>query len=180
MKNKGEEINIRLAEISDAQAILKIYNEAVTGSTVTFDIVPRSLEEQITWLEEHRGVYPAIVAAQNSNQPGSHPDNSQNNIVGFGALSPYRQRPAYATSVEDSVYVTSNCQATGIGKMILNELITLGRQHGFHTIVAHMESGNNASIRLHQSCGFKVVGTEKEVGRKFTKWLDITIMQLML
>ena len=87
-------VAIRLARMDDAEAIRAIYNPEVTGSTVTFDLVPRSVTEQEHWLKEHAGAHPAVVAVDPAGA-----------VIGFASLSPYRSRPAYATTVEDSVYV---------------------------------------------------------------------------
>jgi len=101
-------------------------------------------------------------------------------VVGFASLSPFRDRPAYNSTVEDSVYVRSDQRGTGVGAALLEELVTLAGQHGFHTVIARIVGGHDASIGLHQRHGFEVVGTEREVGRKFGKWLDVVVMQRML
>src|ERR1700674_5585743 len=85
-----ETVLTRLASPADAEAIRAIYNAEVVGSTVTFDMVPRTREEQLAWLVTHSGAHPAIVAVE-----------GEGNVVGFGSLSPYRSRPAYSTTVED-------------------------------------------------------------------------------
>lgn len=159
---------MRLAMPGDAESIRRIYNAEVTGSTATFDIEPRDAEAQRDWMERHQGAHPAVVAV------------ASGRVVGFGSLSRYRDRPAYATTVEDSVYVERQVRSGGIGGMLLGQLVTLARDHGFHTVVARIGSSNEASVRLHASCGFEVVGIEREVGRKFGQWLDVTIMQLIL
>lgn len=161
-------MDIRLATADDAESIRAIYNLEVTGSTVTLDLVPRSLTEQQEWLESRAGVHPAIVAVE----AGA--------VVGFGSLSPYRSRPAYSTTVEDSVYVGRDARGQGVGRALLEHLITLGTQHGFHTIIARAIGGHDASIGLHRACGFELVGVEREVGRKFGRWLDIVELQRLL
>jgi L-amino acid N-acyltransferase len=159
---------IRLADRSDASGILAIYNHYVSNSTALFDLVPRTLEEQEEWIEQHSGGHPAVVA------------ELAGDIVGFGSLSRYRSRPAYATTVEDSVYLLDGHQGRGIGRLILSELVRLAETHGFHAIIARITGENDASIKLHARCGFEVVGTEREVGRKFGRWLDVVEMQRML
>ncbi|HWE69934.1 MAG TPA: GNAT family N-acetyltransferase [Acidimicrobiales bacterium] len=162
-------MQLRLATLSDAEAIRTIYNAEVAGSTATFDLVPRNPEEQRVWLTQHGGAYPAIVA-----------DDEADGVVGFGSLSLYRDRPAYATSVENSVYVGSGHRGSGIGRALMDELITLATQHGFHTMVARIGDDNAASIALHLACGFELVGVEREIGRKFSRWLDVSVLQRML
>jgi L-amino acid N-acyltransferase YncA len=161
---------VRLAAHGDDEAIRAIYNREVLGSTVTFDLVPRGPEEQHRWLEEHSGAHPALVAV---GEEGGE-------VVGFASLSPYRSRPAYATTVEDSVYVRPDWQGRGVGKALLAEIVDLAGRHGFHAVMARIVGNHAASIGLHQACGFEVVGVEREVGRKFGQWLDVVLMQRLL
>ncbi|MBK5286833.1 MAG: N-acetyltransferase [Acidimicrobiia bacterium] len=160
---------LRPAAAADAEAIRAIYNVEVSGSTVTFDLVPRSFEDQVAWISEHNGGHPAIVAVGESGD-----------IVGFGSLSPYKERPAYFTTVEDSVYIREDQRGNGVGHQLLAELVQLAQQYGYHSMIARIVGGHDASIRLHRRCGFEIVGTEREVGRKLGRWLDVVVMQRML
>ncbi|MGH9165130.1 MAG: GNAT family N-acetyltransferase [Acidimicrobiales bacterium] len=159
---------VRLAEPGHAEATRAIYNREVLGSTVTFDLVARSLEDQQTWLAAHRGAHPAVVA-----QVGDQ-------VVGFASLSPYRDRPAYSTTVENSVYVHHEWRGKGVGRLLLSELLELATGHGFHAMIARIVGHHEASIALHRGCGFELVGIEREVGRKFGRWLDVALMQRLL
>ena len=159
----------RLAERRDAEALRDIYNVEVLESTVTFDLVPRSLAEQVAWIDEHSGGHPAIVAV-----------SDHDSVVGFASLSPYRPRPAYAPTVEDSVYVHRDRRGDGIGRLLLGDLVELARSHGFHSAIGRIVGGHQASIALHRACGFEEVGCERQVGRKFGRWLDVVLMQRML
>jgi L-amino acid N-acyltransferase len=161
-------VEVRLARPDDAEAIRAIYNLEVTSSTVTFDLVPRSVEAQEAWLAARSGAHAAVVALEGGE------------VVGFGSLSPYRDRPAYATTVEDSVYVRRDRQGAGVGKVLLGELVELATAHGFHAVMARIVGGHEASIALHRAQGFDVVGIEREVGRKFGRWLDVVVMQRLL
>jgi len=161
-------VTTRLAERADADAIRAIYNAEVTSTTVTFDLVPRSLTDQLQWLAAHSGAHPAVVAELDGG------------VVGFGALSVFRDRAAYAPTVEDSVYVAAAHRGQGVGRALLEELVRLGKAHGFHTMIARIVGGHEASIQLHTACGFELVGVEREVGRKFGRWLDVVVMQQML
>lgn len=161
-------MEVRPATAADAEAIREIYNAEVTGSTVTFDLVPRTAAEQRAWLEDRSGGHVALVATDDGD------------VLGFGSLSPYRDRPAYNTSVEDSVYVHRDHRGRGVGRVLLDALIGTARNHGFHTVVARVVGGHDASIALHTAAGFGVVGTEREVGRKFGRWLDVVVLQLVL
>jgi phosphinothricin acetyltransferase len=166
----GTDLRLRLATDADAEAIRSIYNREVLESTATFDLVARSLDEQRAWLAARSGAYAAVVAER----------VAQNGVVGFASLSPYRDRPAYSTSVEDSVYVTPDVQGRGVGRALLGELVRVAEAHGFHVMFARVVGGHDASIALHLAHGFEVVGTEREVGRKFGRWLDVVVMQRLL
>jgi len=174
-------MEIRLARREDAAGIRSIYNEAVTGSFATFDLVPWSVGDGLAWLDQHQGAHPSVVAVAAADPASAKSAIREGrSVIGFGALSPFRARPGYATSVEDSVYVDSSNRQTGVGRAILQELIRLAGDHGFHTVLARTEGGNEGSIALHKACGFEVVGIEREVGRKHGKWLDVIELQLML
>ena len=96
------------------------------------------------------------------------------------SLSPFRDRPAYATTVEDSVYVDGGHRRRGIGRAVLDELVRLAGAHGFHTVIARITRENEASMALHRACGFELVGVEREVGRKHGRWLDVVELQRMV
>ncbi len=162
-------MHVRLILPGDAEAIRTIYNAEVTGSTATFDLVPRTVEAQSQWMDEHQGTYPAVVAV-----------DDEGAVAGFGSLSLYRERPSYATTVEDSVYVEADHRGTGVGKLLLVELVALAERHGFHSMIARVGGENEPSIRLHEACGFTAVGVEREIGRKFNRWLDVAVLQRML
>ena len=161
-------VQLRLARPDDAEATRAIYNAEVTGSTVTFDMVPRSVHDQRAWIEARSGAMAVLVA------------EDEGEVVGFASLSPYRDRPAYATTVEDSVYVRDDQRGTGVGRLLLAEIVRVASTRGFHTVVARIVGGHEASIGLHRTLGFELVGVEREVGRKFNRWLDVAVMQLML
>jgi L-amino acid N-acyltransferase YncA len=163
------EPTIRLAEPGDAEAIRAIYNVEVLETTVTFDLVPRTLEDQLTWLVDHSGGHPAIVAVNDSGA-----------LMGFGSLSPYKERPAYFPTVEDSVYIDREHRGAGVGRVILAELVRLAQTYGYHSVFARIVGGHDASISLHSAHGFEMVGVEREVGRKLGRWLDVVVMQRLL
>ena len=161
-------IEVRAIAPADAEAVRAIYNAEVTGTTVTFDLVPRTLEDQLAWQARHSGAHPAIVAVEGGE------------VVGFASLSAYRDRPAYSTTVEDSVYVHRDHRGEGVGRVLLTEICRLATVHGFHAVMARIADAQPPSIGLHQACGFDLVGIEREVGRKFGRWLDVALMQRLL
>lgn len=162
-------MRLRAATVDDAEAIRSIYNVEVETSTVTFDLVARTVEEQRHWISDRSGAHAVIVAV-----------DGRGDVVGFGSLSPYKQRPAYSTTVEDSVYVHRDHQGEGVGRAVLSELVRLADAHGFHAMIARVVDGNPTSIGLHSSLGFHVVGREREVGRKFGRWLDVVVMERLV
>jgi L-amino acid N-acyltransferase len=166
-------VTIRLATASDAASILEIYNYEVENRTSTFDIVPRTLDAQRVWLAERSGAFAAVVATI----PNRDGDPA---VVGFASLSPYKERAAYRTTVENSVYVSREHGGLGIGRTLMEHLIEVARDSGFHSIIARIEASSEASRALHRACGFVLVGVETEVGRKFNRWLSTAVMQLML
>ena len=163
-----DEVTVRLATLDDAESIRRIYNVEVENSTVTFDLVPRSLEEQRDWLRQRDGAFGVLVA------------EIDGRVVGFASLSEYRSRPAYRTTVEDSVYVDESARGRGVGSALLIELVELARARGFHSMIGRIVGGHEKSIALHQAAGFDIVGTEREVGRKFGRWLDVVLVQRLL
>ncbi len=159
---------VRAAGLDDAEAIRAIYNLEVETSTATFDLVPRTLGEQQAWIAARSGAHATLVAVVDGA------------IIGFSALSPYKDRPAYRTTVEDSVYVRRDHHGQGIGRVLLGAALETARAKGFHSVMARVEASRTPSIRLHESCGFRLVGIERQVGRKFNRWLDVALLQCLL
>ena len=169
--------SLRLATPADAEQIRSIYNHEVTHSVSTFDLVPRSLADQQHWLAARSGAFSAIVAV-GGGEDGETGVGGE--VVGFGSLSPYKERAAYRTSVEDSVYVRRDLSGQGIGRLLLAELLTMAADSGFHAVFARINATGEASIALHRGLGFELVGIEREVGRKFNRWHDVALMECLL
>lgn len=152
---------------------MEIYNHEVLNSVATFDLVPRSLDDQLAWQAARSGAFATLVAVDDAAEPGTE-------VVGFGALSPYKERAAYRTSVENSVYVRRDRAGQGIGRLLLEELLRVAATSGFHAVFARINSSGDSSIALHRRCGYELVGVEREVGRKFNRWHDVTLMERLL
>jgi L-amino acid N-acyltransferase YncA len=170
-------VRVRLATVHDAEPIRRIYNHEVENTTATMDLVPRSLADQRDWLAQRTGAFAAIVAVVDE------PDGTGTaieTVAGFAALSPYKERAAYRTSVEDSVYVRRDLSGRGIGRLLLTEMLDVAQRSGFHSVMARIEASSDASRALHERCGFTLVGVEREIGRKFNRWLDVAVMQCLL
>lgn len=163
------EINIRPYKTEDTQAILAIINHAILHSTALYDYAIRSHDQQKNILEDKINKnFPVIVAELDGN------------VVGFGMYSEFRFREAYKFTVEHSVYVNENFHGKGIGKLLLQELITLARKQNLHTMIAVIDSENQGSVEFHEKFGFKTVGIIEESGYKFNRWLHSVFMQLIL
>ena len=161
-------IQIRKAERSDLEAITAIYNDAILTTTATFDTEPKTAAEQLRWFEEHGERYPVLVAVLDGQ------------VVGWSSLSQWSDRCAYADTAETSFYVAPGYRGRGIGRQLKHAIIEEARRLRFHTLIARVAEGSDASLHLNESFGFVHVGTMKEVVRKFGKLLDVHLLQKML
>jgi L-amino acid N-acyltransferase YncA len=159
---------IRRANVSDLDAISDIYNEAILTTTATFDIEPKSREDRLQWFADHDDRHPILVAELDGQ------------VVGWSCLSRWSQRAAYDDTAETSFYVQEGHRGKGVGRKLKQAIIVEARRLGFHTLIAGVAEGSDASLHLNKSFGFKVVGTFKEVGHKFGKRLGVTYLQLLL
>lgn len=157
----------RSATLKDQQEILDIYNEAVENTTATFDTDKRTYEKQLEWFSRHKINHPVLVA------------EADGLITGWASLSPWSDRCAYDTTVEVSVYVHRDHRGKGIGGELLRRITEAGGKLNNHTVLSRITSDNLSSIRIHEKAGYKTVGVMKEVGFKFGRFLDVTMMQLV-
>ncbi len=160
---------LRPATPADAAAINEIYNHYVLNSTCTYQEQPDTLEDRLRWLEEHGGTHPVIVA-----------ENEAGAIVGWASLSRFHPRSAFRFTVENSVYISPQWQRRGLGRLLMTELVRLGREKGFRQIIAAIDSGQDGSLALHAAFGFTEVARLRRVGFKFGRWLDVVDLQLSL
>jgi phosphinothricin acetyltransferase len=158
---------IRPATRSDIAAVTRIYAHAVCHGTATFETTAPDEPEMARRYERLRaGPYPYLVAEHGGA------------IVGYAYAGPYRDRPAYRWSIEDSIYVAPQAMRRGIGRALLDALIRESESAGFRQMIAVIgDSANAASIELHRAAGFRLVGTFDHVGFKFGRWLDTVLMQ---
>jgi phosphinothricin acetyltransferase len=159
---------IRPATSADAAAIAAIYNHYVRTSTATFDTQEKSAEDRVAWLAEHDASHPVLVA------------ENDGRIVAWGSLSRWGTRCAYEHSVEISVYVHPESTQAGVGPSVAEALIEIGRACGHHALISQTVSENEPSLKMTRRLGFAEVGTLRQVGRKFDRWLDVVLMELLL
>ena len=158
---------IRPATLADAAAIAQIYNHEILHGVATFDTETKTTENREEWLRQHSDKYPVVVAVVDGL------------TVGFASMTRWSERAAYDDTAEISVYINPAYQAKGIGKQLMKAIIEAGKKGGLHCILSRITEGNDASIHLHKVCGFETIGVMKQVGRKFGKLLDVTMMQLL-
>jgi len=162
-------VQIRDADDSDLPAITEIHNHAVVHTTAIWNENAVDVADRAAWLADRtaRG-YPVIVAVDDSG------------LVGYASYAQWRPHSGYKHTVEHSVYVRGDQRGRGIGKTLMAELIERARAAGVHVMIGGIESGNVASIVLHERLGFAEVGRMPQVGAKFGRWLDLSMLQLVL
>ncbi len=159
---------IRPATPADNAAIAAIWNREVLQTAATSDTEPRGPAAQRAWLAAHGPRHPVIVVTEGDE------------VVAFGALSPYRSKPSYARTAENSVYVKDGWRGKGLGGAVLDRLLTLAQEHGHHSVIARVTGPNEASLALHERHGFGRVGHEYQVAFKHGIWLDVVTLQRVL
>lgn len=154
---------IRRAGAEDLPALLAIYNHYVTTTHITFDVEPRTLVQRQTWFAQFgaRGRYQCFVALADGVP------------VGWASSHAFKDRAAYDTSVETSVYLSPEVQGRGIGRSLYQTLLDALAREDVHGAFGGIALPNQASIALHVSLGYSLVGTFPEVGRKFGRFWDV-------
>ncbi|KQQ74050.1 MULTISPECIES: GNAT family N-acetyltransferase [Rhizobium] len=158
---------IRDATEADLPAILEIYNDAVANTTAIWNETLVDLANRRDWFaaRQARG-FPVLVADEDGV------------VKGYASYGDWRAFEGFRHTVEHSVYVHREARGEGIGRLLMRELITRAASNGIHVMIACVEAGNAASIRLHERLGFRLTGTFSEVGIKFGRWLDLACMEL--
>jgi phosphinothricin acetyltransferase len=160
-------IAIRPASPADIPAITRIYADAVQHGTASFELEPPDQAEMARRLHTLLdGGYPYIVA-----EIGGV-------LAGYAYAGPYRPRPAYRYSVEDSIYIDPGALRKGVGRALLERLIVECQRRGYRQMIAVIgDSTQTPSIELHRAAGFRMIGNIENVGYKFDRWLDSVLMQ---
>lgn len=159
---------IRKAELKDLEDLLEIYNYEVVYGISTLDIHPKSLEEWRQWFDAHNiDNHPLIVAEMDGR------------AVGYASLSAYREKEAYCSTVELSVYVDVSYRQRGVADKLMETILDMAKtDESIHMVVSVITGGNEASIRLHDKYGFSYCGSIHEVGVKLGEYRDIENYEL--
>ncbi|MCF6370408.1 GNAT family N-acetyltransferase [Rhizobium halophilum] len=160
---------IRHATEADLPMIMEIYNDAVEHTTAIWNDNRVDLPNRQEWLAARRmRNFPVLVA------------DVDGKVAGYASYGDWRTLDGFRHSAEHSVYVHKDHRGAGLGRDLMTALVEVARERGIHVMIACVEAGNAASIRLHESLGFRNVGTFREVGTKFGRWLDLTCLELRL
>jgi L-amino acid N-acyltransferase YncA len=163
-------LEIRAATAADLPFVTNIYEHAVRHGTATFELIPPDLAEMTRRFDALTdGGFPYLIAVLDGG------------VAGYAYAGPYRPRPAYRFTVENSVYLEPAIHRRGIGMQLMRRLIAECEARGFRQMIAVIgDSANVGSIGVHTKCGFQMIGTHPNVGLKFGRWLDTVMMQLAL
>lgn len=159
---------IRPARPDDAQALLDIYNHYVTQTCISFETEALDEAEMRRRIAAVVGDYPFLVA------------EASGCIAGYCYAHPWKERAAYARTLETTIYLSPRHMGCGLGRRLMAELIGECRRRGAHALVACITADNERSIAFHERLGFRRVSLFREVGRKFDRWLDVADLQLLL
>ena len=159
---------LRLATAADAEAICRIYNQGIEDRVATLETELRTPEERRQWLAGRSPRHPVIVAEANGE------------VVGWGSLNVYNAREAYRFVADFSVYVERAFRGKGVGRVLLETLIALAREHGFHKMVLSAFPTNASGMALYTKLGFRTVGVYREQSLLDGQWVDTIIMERLL
>jgi phosphinothricin acetyltransferase len=162
------ESRVRLATPADAEAICRMYNQGIEDRVATLETELRTPEERRRWLAGRSPRHPVIVA------------ETAGDLVGWGSLNVFNPREAYRFVADFSIYVERAWRGKGVGRVLLERLIALGREHGFHKLVLSAFPFNEGGMALYTKLGFRTVGVYKEQGRLDGEWVDTIIMEKLL
>ena len=155
---------IRIVTQDDAAAIAEIYNYYILNTIITFEMEVVTPEEIASRIEKYLKIGPYLVYEENGE------------VVGYAYFSNFRERKAYENTVESTIYLKNGLGGKGIGFQLYSELLAQAALK-YHTVIAGISLPNEASIRLHEKCGFRKIGHFSEVGRKFGEWIDVGFWQ---
>ena len=159
---------LRPATAADAAAICFIYNQGIEDRLATLETELRTPAERREWLAARSERHPVIVAEH------------EGTMAGWGSLNVFNARPAYRHVADFSVYVERAWRGKGVGRVLLERLVALGRELGYHKLVLSAFPFNTAGVALYERLGFRTVGTYREQGLLDGRWVDTIIMERLL
>jgi phosphinothricin acetyltransferase len=159
------DITIRRAAPADLPALLDVYNHYVLNTAVTFDIEPRTLEQRQEWFSQFAdsGRYQCFV-----------PERDES-VLGWVCSARFKEKDAYATTIETSIYLAPQATGMGLGRRLYKSLFDAISGEDIHRIFAGATLPNEASVRLHLAMGFRQIGVQPQVGRKFGRFWDVAL-----
>lgn len=161
-------MEFRVADITDAQTVMEIYNEHIVDGNSTMDLQPKTLTEIEDWF---KGFWQRELIVM---------QEDENKILGWGIIKRYSDREGYAKACETAIYLRADETRKGYGTLMKKWIIEKCRELGYHHLVAKVFSSNTASIEYNKKLGYELVGKQKEIGYVDGQWRDVTIMQLLL
>jgi len=186
---------VRLAAPADAEAICRIYNQGIEDRVATLETELRTPEERRQWLSARSPRHPVIVAefvvagtvspaltegGLREARPGSVSADNRSGAIAWASLNVFNAREAYRHVADISVYVEREWRGKGAGRVLLEKLDDLGRQHGFHKLVLSAFPFNTGGMALYERLGYRTVGIYREQGRLDGKWVDTIVMEKLL
>lgn len=153
-----------------ASAILAIFNDAIASSTALYDYRPRAPESMVPWFATKRANEFPVIGLE----------DDAGTLLGFASYGTFRAWPAYKYSVEHSIYIQRDNRGRGLGRRLLQTLIDRAGERDVHVMMGGIDVDNAGSIALHRQLGFAHVGTVRQVGFKFGRWLDLAFYQRVL
>ncbi|MGO1379168.1 MULTISPECIES: GNAT family N-acetyltransferase [unclassified Corynebacterium] len=169
MTEPNTRIKIRPAVESDIPTITAIYNDAVRTTVAVWNDEVVDEDNRLAWLRSYQQPGTRAIVAEQDGE-----------VLGYATYGEFRHYDGFRHTVENSIYVDGTRRAGGVGTALLQALVADAREAGKHVMVAAIEGGNTASLKLHAKIGFQECGTVRQVGTKFDRWLDMTLMQIIL
>jgi L-amino acid N-acyltransferase YncA len=159
-------MKIRDAKLSDAQTMLDIYAHYIQHTAISFELEIPSLEDFSSRITKIISKYPWIVCEEDQN------------LLGYAYAGTFRERLAYQWTTEATVYLRQDVRGRGVGKLLYTDLLKRLKQQGFVNVIGGITLPNEASVRLHETCGFTKIANISDAGFKFEKWWDVGYWQL--
>jgi phosphinothricin acetyltransferase len=162
------DVSVRPAVAGDAAAICEIYNQGIEDRVATLETERRTPEERRQWLAARSPRHPVVVA------------DTGGQVVGWASLNVFNPRAAYGHVADLSVYVERGWRGRGVGRRLLERLVALGGELGYHKLVLAAFPFNAAGVALYGRCGFRQVGVYREQGLLDGRWVDVVVMERLL